>query len=109
MRLIEKVIQSVATMIGAWIFLIATSLTFSNNYSNSIILYVFFGVAIYYAATFAKVGSFKDMQTDTVINNDNIRMDIEEWKKLYTHPFKEDNYMNSTERMGQGMAYSIKR
>lgn len=69
MRFIERVIQSIATMVGAWIFLIATSLTFSNNYSNSIILYVFFGVVIYYAATFSKVDSFKDLETDFIINN----------------------------------------
>lgn len=96
MRLIEKVIQYTATMIGAWIFLTATSLTFSSNYSNSIILYVFFGVTIYYAATFSKVDSFRDIETDNVINNDNIRQDIEEWKRMYTHPFKEDKYMSSS-------------
>lgn len=61
MRLIEKVIQAIAVMVGVWIFLTATSLTFSKNYSNSIILYIFFGLVIYYAATLAKVGSFKDL------------------------------------------------
>lgn len=60
MRLIEKVIQAIAVMVGVWIFLTATTLTFSKNYSNSLILYIFFGLVIYYAATLAKVASFKD-------------------------------------------------
>lgn len=60
MRLIERVIQAIAMMTGAWIFLTATSLTFSRNYSNSIILYIFFGLVIYFAATLSKVDSFKD-------------------------------------------------
>lgn len=111
MRFIEKVIQSIATMIGVWIFLVATSLTFSNNYSNSIILYVFFGVVIYYAATLSKVDSFKDIETDTIINNDNVRKDIDEWKRIYTHPFREEDYINdnSRGRGSTGVAYSIKR
>ena len=41
-------------MIGAWIFLTATSLTFAGNYSNAIILYIFFGIVIYYTATLSK-------------------------------------------------------
>jgi hypothetical protein len=68
LRLLEKVIQSIAIMVGVWIFLTATSLTFSSNYSNSIILYIYFGLIIYYAAILAKVGSFKDYQTDSIIN-----------------------------------------
>lgn len=74
-------------MIGCWIFLTATSLTFSNNYSNSIILYVFFGLVIYYAAALSKVDSFRDYQTDHIINNENIKKDIGEWKNAYRHPF----------------------
>lgn len=69
MRFIERVIQTVSVMIGCWIFLTATSLTFSNNYSNSIILYVFFGLVIYYAAALSKVDSFRDYQTDHIINS----------------------------------------
>jgi hypothetical protein len=68
MRLIERVIQSIAIMVGVWIFLTATSLTFSNNYSNSIILYLVFGLVIYFAAVLSKVDSFKDYQTDNIIN-----------------------------------------
>lgn len=68
MRLIERVIQSIAIMVGVWIFLTATSLTFSNNYSNSIILYLVFGLVIYFAAVLSKVDSFKDYQTDNFIN-----------------------------------------
>ena len=47
-------------MIGVWIFLTATSLTFAGNYTNCIILYIFFGIVLYYAGTLAKVDSFKD-------------------------------------------------
>lgn len=86
MRLIERVIQAIAMMTGAWIFLTATSLTFSRNYSNSIILYIFFGLVIYFAATLSKVDSFKDFQTDNIINNQNIQNDIDEWRILYKHP-----------------------
>jgi hypothetical protein len=110
MRFIERVIQSIAMMVGAWIFLIATSLTFSNNYSNSIILYVFFGVVIYYAATFSKVGSFKDQETDFIINNENIRKDIDEWKRMYSHPFHEEDYLPRKESIGRMVqSQSIRR
>lgn len=77
MRLIERVIQAIGMMTGTWIFLTATSLTFSRNYSNSIILYIFFGLVIYFAATLSKVDSFKDYETDTIINNENIQHDID--------------------------------
>lgn len=86
MKLIERVIQSIAFMVSAWIFLTATSLTFSKNYSNSIILYIFFGLVIYYAFTLSKVASLKDPETDYIINNKNIESAIQEWRQAYRHP-----------------------
>jgi hypothetical protein len=82
----EKVIQSIAIMVGVWIFLTATSLTFSSNYSNSIILYIYFGLIVYYAAILSKIDSFKDYQTDSIINAENIQYDIGEWRVEYNHP-----------------------
>ena len=64
LRIIEKVIQVISVLIGAWIFLTATSMVFSRNYSNAIVLYVFCGLVIYYAAILSKVASLKDARSD---------------------------------------------
>lgn len=92
-------IQYVANIVSAWIFLTATSLTFSSNYSNAIILYIFFGVSIYYSTSLAKIESLKDTETDNIINKENIRKDVNDWKDIYQHPFKEEEYVKGNHRM----------
>lgn len=64
LRFIEKVIQTISMMIAFWVFLIATTMVFSGNNSNSIIMYIFCGIVIYYSATVLDSTSLKDSKTD---------------------------------------------
>lgn len=64
LRFIEKVSQTISTMVAAWIFLTATSMVFDKNYSNAIILYLFCGLIIYYAAVSSQGLTLKDYRTD---------------------------------------------
>ena len=54
---------------------------FSRNYSNAIVLYIFCGLVIYYAAILSKVSSLKDARSDEIIAKEDIRPLVEEWKK----------------------------
>ena len=64
LRFIEKVSQAISSMVAAWIFLTATSMIFDQNYSNAIILYLFCGLIIYYAAVSSHNYSLRDYRTD---------------------------------------------
>lgn len=80
LRILEKVIQVISVLIGFWVFLTATSMIFSSNYSNAIVLYIFCGLVIYYAAILSKVASLKDSRSDEMIAKGDIRPIVEKWK-----------------------------
>lgn len=92
MRIIEKVIQTISAMVGFWIFLIATTMIFAQSYSNSIVLYIFCGIVIYFASSVSDFTSLKDSKTDDLIFNKDIRDVLDEWKKEYSHPFNPVEY-----------------
>ena len=79
-------------MVGFWIFLIATTMIFAQSYSNSIVLYIFCGIIIYFASSVSDVTSLKDSKTDDLIWNKDIRDVLDEWKKEYSHPFNSMEY-----------------
>lgn len=87
LRFIEKVSQTISSMVAAWIFLTATSMVFDQNYSNAIILYLFCGLIIYYAAISSRESTLKDPRTDEIIRTKDIRGLLQDWKIQYMHPF----------------------
>ena len=60
-------------MIAFWVFLVATTMVFAGSNSNSIILYIFCGIVIYFAAAAFDSLSLKDSKTDEILLNRDIR------------------------------------
>ena len=73
MRLIIKVIQNISVIIALWVFLTATSLIFDGFYSNAIVLYVFCGAVIFFAALWSKTSAINDLRTEEDLEKMDLR------------------------------------
>ena len=70
----QRVIQTISMIIAFWVFLVATTMVFAKKNANSMILYIFCGIVIYFTTTvFDSMSSLKDNKTDETLHNADIR------------------------------------